>query len=192
MAVRQPPRPMPSPQGESLFGASVIDYVKTQFRAIGPPRRGDENRAAYMEQVMPTVNAITLLNQTGTVQGSQLGLLLAVDFSACLSILDSLASTGLPNPCLHHRAGNARQDTSTCRLLQHRWCLHADSRMQAHQIGHPNNLSHHNLAGTKEMTRGEQQLNRTISYYKIPKDRATTHGNGTATITDKVNRGTTW
>ena len=72
MAVRQPPRPMPGPPGESLHGVSMLDFVKTNFRALGPPRRGDEKQGAYMEQLMPTVNAITLLNQTGTVQGSQM------------------------------------------------------------------------------------------------------------------------
>ena len=69
MAVSQPPRPMPSPQGENLkFGGQVIEYAKTHFTALGPPQRGDEHRAAYMEQVQPSINALSMLTMTGTIQ----------------------------------------------------------------------------------------------------------------------------
>ena len=57
--------------------------------------------------------------------------------------------------------------------------------MQVHQPGLPNSRSHLNLAGMMGMTRGEQQLNKAINNHKIPKDKGTTHGNGTALTADK-------
>ena len=69
MAVRQAPRPMPSPQGEIFqCGGSAIEYAKTHFTALGPPAKGDEHRSAYLEQLQPNTNALTVLAMTGTIQ----------------------------------------------------------------------------------------------------------------------------
>ena len=76
MAVRQGPRPMPSPQGENFqYGGNVIEYAKTHFRTLGPPTKEEERKGAHLEQLQPTTNALSVFAVTGSIQGPQMGTL---------------------------------------------------------------------------------------------------------------------